>query len=151
MDLVFDKVSYLPGEDIIGGAPGTGSLTISHLGTPLSTVPCTGKFNLGQFPEGGYSIAWNDGTNSLSSAFEVLRDPWERLRYGFVAEFSDAVIAENYQNWAKKLHLTAIQFYDWAWKHEIVTTEKTHYEDPLGQEISTAKIKELISERNGSL
>ena len=145
MDLIFNKVSYLPGEDITGGAPGTGSLTISHLGTPLSTVPCTGKFNLGKFPEGGYSIAWNDGTNSLSSAFEVLSDPWERLRYGFVAEFSDAVIAENYQNWAKKLHLTAIQFYDWAWKHEIVTTEKTHYDDPLGQEISTTKIKELIS------
>lgn len=145
MDLIFDKVSYLPSEDITGAAPGSGSIIISHLGTPLSTVPCTGKFNLGKFPEGGYSIAWNDGTNSLSSAFEVLNDSWQRLRYGFIAEFSDSVVTENYQNWANKLHLTAIQFYDWAWKHEIVTTEKTHYDDPLGNEISTAKIKELIS------
>lgn len=145
MDLVFDKVSYQPNEDITGVAPMSGSLTISHLGVPLSTVQCRGTFNLGSFPKGGYSVTWNDGTDAISSSFEVLSDPWERLRYGFVAEFSDAVITENYQDWAKKLHLTAIQFYDWAWKHEFVTTEKTHYNDPLGQEISTAKIRELIS------
>jgi dextranase len=145
MDLVFDKVSYLPDDDVTGIAPESGTLTISHLGTPLSTVSCQGRFNLGPFVEGGYSVSWADGAQTISSSFEVLSDSWQRLRYGFVAEFSDAVITENYQNWAKKLHLTAVQFYDWAWKHEIVTTEKTHYDDPLGQEISTAKIKELIS------
>jgi len=145
MDLIFDKVSYLPNEDVTGVAPESGSLTISHLGTPLSTVPCKKKFNVGTFSEGGYSVAWSNGTQVISSSFEVLSEPWERLRYGFVAEFSDAVTTEKYQDWAKKLHLTAVQFYDWAWKHEFVTTEKTHYADPLGQEISTAKIKELIS------
>lgn len=145
MDLVFDKVSYQPHEDVTGVAPDSGSLTISHLGTLLSTIASHGKFNLGTYPQGGYTISWSDGTQAISSSFEVLSDPWERLRYGFVAEFSDAVITENYQDWAKKLHLTAIQFYDWAWKHEFVTTEKTHYDDPLGQEISTSKIKELIS------
>lgn len=145
MDLIFDKVSYLPGDEITGEAPDSGSLTIFHLATPISTVPCHSEFNLGSFPEGGYSVTWTNGTISQSSSFEVLSDPWQRLRYGFVAEFSDAVHAADYQKWAKKLHLTAIQFYDWAWKHEIVTTEKTHYDDPLGQEISTAKIKELIS------
>lgn len=148
MDLVFDKVSYLPGDEITGRAPGFGLINITHLGTPLSSVTCDGAFNLGKYPEGGYSVAWSDGTQSLSSSFEVLNDSWERLRYGFVAEFSDAVVTENYQKWAQKLHLTAIQFYDWAWKHEIVTTEKTHYDDPLGQEISTSKIKELISAYN---
>jgi dextranase len=145
MDLVFDKVSYLPGDDVTGIAPESGTLTISHLGTPLSAVACHGRFNLGAFAEGGYSVSWADGAQTISSSFEVLSDSWQRLRYGFVAEFSDAVITENYQDWAKKLHLTAIQFYDWAWKHEFVTTEETHYDDPMGQEISTAKIKELIS------
>ncbi len=145
MDLTFDKVSYMPSEDITGTAPGSGSITISRLGVPLSTLSCDENFNLGTFSEGGYSLTWNDGTRSLSSAFEVLVDPWERLRYGFVAEFSDSVVTENYQNWANKLHLTAIQFYDWAWKHEILTTEKTHYDDPSGNEISTSKIKELIT------
>lgn len=145
MDLIFDKVSYLPEENITGTAPGSGSMTISHLGTPLSTFLCDNNFDLGTFPEGGYSLTWSDGINSISSSFEVLSEPWDRLRYGFVAEFSDAVVVEKYQDWAKKLHLTAIQFYDWAWKHEIVTTDKTHYDDPLGQEISTAKIKELIT------
>lgn len=145
MDLTFDKVSYQPNEEITGTAPGHGSISVSHLGVSVSTFLCAGKFNLGNFPEGGYSILWNDGSNLISSAFEVLSDPWDRLRYGFVAEFSDSVVTKNYQTWANKLHLTAIQFYDWAWRHEILTTDKTHYDDPLGQEISTAKIKELIS------
>lgn len=145
MDLIFDKVSYLPSEEITGTAPDSGSITVSRLGTIHSTFDCESTFNLGIFPKGAYSILWNDGKNTVSSAFEVLEDSWERLRYGFVAEFSDLVVTENYQIWAKKLHLTAIQFYDWAWRHEIVTTELTHYDDPLGQEISTAKIKDLIA------
>ncbi len=148
MDLIFDKVSYLPSEEITGTAPDSGSITVSRLGKVHSTFECGTTFNLGTFPEGAYSILWTTGAHTVSSAFEVLKDSWERLRYGFVAEFSDSVVTENYQTWAKKLHLTAIQFYDWAWRHEIVTTELTHYDDPLGQEISTAKIKELIAAYN---
>ena len=91
MDLIFDKVSYLPNEEISGMAPGPGSIAISHLGVPVSASRCDSKFNLGVFPEGGYSILWNDGSNSISSSFEVLESPWDRLRYGFVAEFSDSV------------------------------------------------------------
>lgn len=148
MDLIFDKVSYQPHEQITGMAPGSGSLTVSRLGTPISTTRCESSFDLGTFPEGGYSVSWSDGTASVSSAFEVLTSSWDRLRYGFVAEFSDSVATDDYVKWAKKLHFTAIQFYDWAWKHEILTTEKTHYDDPLGQQISTAKIKELIAAYN---
>lgn len=145
MDLIFDKVSYQPSEEVTGTAPGPGSMSVSHLGVAVSEFVCEGKFNVGTFPEGGYSILWNDGSNSISSSFEVLSDPWDRLRYGFVAEFSDSVVTKNYQTWANRLHLTAIQFYDWAWRHEILTTDETHYDDPMGQEISTAKIKDLIS------
>ncbi|HUX65815.1 MAG TPA: glycoside hydrolase family 66 protein [archaeon] len=145
MDLTFDKVSYLPKEDITGTAPGPGSITVSHLGVPVSTFQCDESFNVGTFPEGGYSLLWIDGVDSISSSFEVLSDSWDRLRYGFVAEFSDSVVTKNYQTWAKKLHLTAVQFYDWAWRHEILTTNQTHYDDPMGQEISTAKIQELIA------
>ncbi len=149
MDLVFDKVSYQPNEEVTGTAPGAGLISILHLGVSVSTSHCNGNFNLGTFPEGGYSLVWSDGSDSRSSSFEVLTSPWDRVRYGFVAEFSDKVATSDYVNWAKKLHFTAVQFYDWAWRHEIPTTDKTHYDDPLGQEISTAKIKELISGYNG--
>lgn len=145
MELIFDKVSYQENENITGVAPGPGSIEISRLGVPISTFSCGRQFNLGIFPEGGYSILWMDDSNSLSSSFEVLNSPWDRLRYGFVAEFNDSVAVKNYLDWAKKLHLTAILFYDWAWSHEFLTTEEARYSDPLGQEISTSKIKELIS------
>lgn len=146
MDLVFDKVSYQPSEEITGIAPQAGLITVSQLGIPISDFGCTDKFNLGVFPEGAYSITWKTASKpALTSAFEVLEQPWTRLRYGFVTEFSDSVVTENYVMWAKKLHLSAIQFYDWAWRHEFLTTEKLHYGDSLGQDISTKKIKELIS------
>lgn len=149
MNLIFDKVSYQPSEEITGTAPQAGVITVSRLGIPISNFTCATEFNLGTFPEGAYSIAWKNGSEpELTSAFEVLREPWTRLRYGFVAEFSDSVIASNYVTWAKKLHLTSIQFYDWAWRHEFLTTDKLHYGDPLGQDISTQKIKELISSYN---
>jgi hypothetical protein len=51
MDLVFDKVSYLPDGDVTGIAPESGTLTISHLGTPLSTVPCHGRLTWGRSPK----------------------------------------------------------------------------------------------------
>lgn len=147
MDLIFDKVSFLPGEEITGVTPGAGTLTVSRLGVPLLQIECSEKFNLGKFSEGSYSISWKAlARTEVTSAFEVLSDPWARLRYGFVAEFSDDVVTEEYIKWAKRLHLTAIQFYDWAWKHEFLTTEDSHYGDPLGQQISTAKVKELIAE-----
>ena len=145
MDLIFDKVSYQPSDEITGIAPQSGVITVSRLGNPISNSDCSNEFNLGTLPEGAYSITWVGGDGSqLSSAFEVLREPWTRMRYGFIAEFSDSVDTENYIIWAKKLHLTAIQFYDWAWKHEFLTTEASHYPDPLGQDISTEKIKKLI-------
>jgi dextranase len=146
MDLLFDRVSYLPSDEITGEGPKHGVITVSQLGHQISDFACVGPFNLGVFPEGAYSIRWSDGANNqLTSAFEVLSEPWKRLRYGFIAEFSDTVNSENYIRWARKLHFTAIQFYDWAWRHEFLTTEKLHYGDPLGQDISTRKIKELIS------
>lgn len=145
MDLIFDKVSYLPTEEITGNAPDSGALSISRLGLPISDCECNSEFNLGTFPEGSYTLTWTSSDGStISSAFEVLQDPWERMRYGFIAEFSDSVKTQDYVEWAQKLHLTAIQFYDWAWKHEFLTTTDSHYPDPLGQQISTGKIKELI-------
>lgn len=146
MDLIFDKVSFQPSDEITGIAPKSGFIEIFHLGVLISKFDTEGKFNLGRFPVGGYSIAWNDDSGQrITSAFEVLVDPWTRLRYGFVAEFTDEVNTDNYLTWAKKLHLTAIQFYDWAWRHEILTTDKLHYGDPLGNIVSTNKIRELIS------
>ena len=145
MDLIFDKVSFKPSEQITGAAPKEGIIKVSRLGEDISEFACTDKFDLGMFPEGSYSISWSsNGDDKVTSAFEVLSDSWTRLRYGFVAEFSDSVQTENYVDWAKKIHITAVQFYDWAWKHEFLTTTDSHYPDPLGQDISTKKIKELI-------
>jgi len=145
MELIFEKASYKPTEPITGFAPSSGVVTVFHLGIPVKEFTCTEEFNLGNFSEGAYSILWSghDG-GSESSAFEVLQDPWSRLRYGFISEFSDSVDVGNYVHWARKLHLSAIQFYDWAWKHEFLTTELSHYPDPLGQLISTEKIKQLV-------
>ena len=147
MDLVFNKVSYHPSEEITGLSPGEGTILVTRLGVMVAKYTCTDTFNLGTFPEGAYAITWNGSSGEImTSAFEVLRDPWSRIRYGFVSEYSDSVVVDNYISWAKTLHLTSIQFYDWAWRHEILTTDELHYRDSLGNDISTEKIKELINE-----
>ena len=109
MNLIFEKTSYRPTETITGFAPSSGSIRVFHLGTPIKEVACTDEFDLGIFPEGSYSITWSgNGGEKQSSAFEVLQEPWSRLRYGFISEFSDSVEVDNYVDWAKKLHLSLI-------------------------------------------
>ena len=42
--------------------------------------------------------------------------------------------------------MSAIQFYDWAWKHEFLVSKEENYGDPLGAQICRSKIIELIYE-----
>ena len=144
MELLMDRGSFLPEEPITGRAPGAGTLTVSHLGRILSVSPCAGPFSLDALPEGGYAIAWSGGAGERAhGSFDVLADPWSRLRYGFVADFGSKVDAEAHARWAARLHLTAVQFYDWAWRHEVLVSPEPEYADPMGRVVSNATLRAL--------
>ena len=105
---------YLPGQAILVEATHPGDLVVSHLGERVRVVPCAGPglVDLGELSVGGYGVA--QPSTGASSAVQVCASASDRLRYGFVASFRPGKDAEAVARFARRLHLTGIQFYDWA-------------------------------------
>lgn len=147
MALILSKATFSPNEDITGTTDGAGTLVISKLATEYLSISIDENFNLGPLPPGSYAVSHvADGGVIESTALEVIANPFTRVRYGFISEFSADVDTAQYTQWSRRLHLSAIQFYDWAWKHEFLVSNEENYGDPLGAQISRSKIKELIGE-----
>lgn len=142
MKIIFDKSTYKPGEEISGN--GVGKLVISKLGNKLSETNVNGDFTLPAMKAGSYAIELIASDQSYWSALEIIENPWQRIRYGFLSEFAEHIDTPKQVEWAKRLHLTSIQFYDWAYKHEFLVAPGESYADPLGGVISKRKLKELI-------
>ena len=143
MKIIFDKSTYKPGEEISGN--GVGKLIISKLGKKLSEANVNGNFILPAMGKGSYAVELISDNQSYWSALEVIENPWQRIRYGFLSEFAEHIDTAKQVEWAKRLHLTSIQFYDWAYKHEFLMAPGESYADPLGGVISKSKLKELIA------
>lgn len=97
-------------------------LTVRSLGDVRSmhTVPAGGGFvDLGPLPVGGYGVELScGGAVAARTAVQVDADPRSVLRYGFAVDFRPdrADLAEFSDN-LRRLHLTGVQFYDWAYRH----------------------------------
>jgi dextranase len=145
MTIIFDKATYKPNENISGRASAPGKLIIRKFATEISAHQIAEEFEIDSLPEGSYSVELNVGNQSYFSAIEVITNPWQRIRYGFLSEFGNHINTAKQVEWAKRLHLTSIQFYDWAYKHEFLMAPDESYADPLGGMISKQKLKELIA------
>jgi dextranase len=136
MTLIPDRATFAPGDDI--------SITIEPALTAAATcvvwhldqvagewkVPAGAtSVTLGTLPIGGYGVSIGDS----STAVDVLADPFDRPRYGFVVKMTDEVdqdaLALNY----RRHHLSVSQFYDWAYRHSRLIAPTDRYVDPLGQ------------------
>lgn len=108
---------YLPGQAIVVETTHPGDLVVSHLGERVRVVPCAGPglVDLGELSVGGYGVA--QPSTGASSAVQVCVSASDRLRYGFVASFRPGKDVEAVARFARRLHLTGIQFYDWAYRH----------------------------------
>jgi dextranase len=145
MDLIFSKSSYRPSEVVAGHVGQPGTLEIFSLSTLVVAQEIVDSFEL-SLPAGAYGVRFLSSNGvEVFSAIEVIENPWQRLRYGFVSEFDENVDVDSYVSWAKKAHLTSIQFYDWAWKHELLMSPDETYGDPLGRTVSLSKVTELIN------
>ncbi|MFG2059450.1 glycoside hydrolase family 66 protein [Micromonospora sp. NPDC048930] len=143
------RASYRPGEEIhieLDPAGRAGQLTVSHLGTPLSTIeiPAGAEVvTLPELPEGGYAVGLHRaGEPTEWTAVEVLAEPLSRLRYGFVAAFPPGRDVTPVTALFRRLHLTGAQFYDWAYRHASLVGPDT-YTDPLGQPVSMDTVRAM--------
>lgn len=135
------KATFAPGEDVQVEVLGpANAVTISHLGRPVATaVAVDGIASFEALPEGGYGVE-ADGAHS---ALDVLADPLSRPRYGFVSHYEPgretSGVAEN----ARRLHLNAVQFYDWMYRHADLLPPGDTFSDALGQTVSLDSVRRL--------
>jgi dextranase len=145
-ELLPRRASFRPGEPIaveVRGDVPPGTARVFHLGDVAAEVAWDGKGDvvLPPLPEGGYGIELDD----LTTAFEVASDPRRRLRYGFVASYAPDKDIEAVADNVRRLHLTAVQFYDWAYRHADLMGGGEIYRDALDQPIALATVRALVA------
>ncbi len=157
------KARYAPGEAVTLNLPETGVLPgaevrVEHLGDEVLRLPVAAgasTVELDALPEGGYGVVLcaADGRTQAQTAVEVLADPIARMRYGFVANFAPERDIEGVLRLFRRLHLTAAQFYDWAYRHANLVGDQPQWTDPLGQPVSLATVASLSAglRRGGTL
>lgn len=103
-----------------------------------------GHHSIHGLPAGTYAVELDADGISARTAVEVTPTPHARLRYGFVASYGAAKDAQACADFARRLHLNAIQFYDWAYRHADLIGGGEEYQDALGQPISLPMVRELV-------
>lgn len=97
---------------------------------------------------GGYRVEaeFYRGTESLLkryTAFDVVAFG-ERLRYGFLSDFSEADAGEEDIISMLKLHTNLVQFYDWSYRHDELVAPEVSYTDMMGKKNNLDVIREKV-------
>lgn len=81
----------------------------------------------------------------VHTAFDIVNSATDSIRYGFLTDFSDRE-KQDYSDvdYAVKLHLNALQFYDWMYRHDQLVSDMEEYKEPLGRDISLQTVKNKI-------
>ncbi|HEY1486467.1 MAG TPA: glycoside hydrolase family 66 protein, partial [Micromonosporaceae bacterium] len=126
--------------------PAPGRLTVRRLGEPVAELPVAvdGVVTLGALSAGGYGIELIAGDRAARTAVEVAGDGVRRLRYGFVTDYRPGRDLGGVTDNIRRLHLTDVQFYDWAYRHADLLGGGEVYHDALGQPISLASVRGLV-------
>ena len=146
------RATYRPGEPIeleLTPAAAPREVTVWHLGRRQATVDVAAAADRVVTPElaeGGYAVGLGDPGEAPTewTAIEVLANPIDRMRYGFVASFRPGRDPEPVTRLFRRLHLSAAQFYDWAYRHAQLMGPP-EYADPLNQPVSLETVRALAS------
>ncbi len=144
-ELLPTKASFRPDEaieiEVRGEAP-AGTVRAWHLGELVAEVAYDGGsvVELPRLATGGYAVELGD----LKTAVDVRANQRERLRYGFVANFSPDKDVAGLSDTVRRLHLDGVMFYDWAYRHADLMGGGETYLDPLQQPISLATVRALV-------
>lgn len=105
------------------------------------------KIPLGCLPGGGYGVDIFCEENAvLHTAFDVTPcDGVKIIRYGFLTDFGTEETDDEDICFANRMHLNALQFYDWMYRHDCLVGQKAVYENPLSIEISNDVLKRKIA------
>ena len=153
-----ERTAHRPGDAVQvvvdASAEGVAEIEVTHLGevSARRTVGLrSGRqvVDLGPFAEGSYAVRIRTGalpeSPSAATAFDVLRDPLTRPRYGFLTDFRpgrddmDAL-----QDSMRAFHVNVVQLYDWMYRHAQLVPPVEPYEDALGRRLSLRIVRSLV-------
>lgn len=123
-----------------------GRLVVRRLGDPVVRTEHDGgpDRSLGLLEPGGYGVELHAGDQVWRTAVDVQPEPRERLRYGFVTDYSPGRDPSGVTDLVRRLHLTGVQFYDWAYRHADLLGGGERYVDPLDQPVSLETVRRLV-------
>jgi dextranase len=150
MELIPTRVTFAPGEPIeieIVGAEEELTLEIRHLAQRVAQAEVAAGGTIAVLPAlpvGGYGVDAIVGGVCISTAFDVLEHPLARLRYGFASDFGAGRDLDGLALHARRLHLNAIQLYDWMYRHERLVPPTDVYADALDRELSLTSVRSVV-------
>jgi dextranase len=151
-ELIPMKATFEPGEPVeveVRGSSGPGQLFLWRLDTCVATAEIEADERIAQFPpqpEGGYGVEGLDA----STALDVLADPLSRARYGFVSDYTAGREVDGVVDNVRRLHLNAVQFYDWMYRHARLLPPADDFVDALGRPLSLATVRRLVDRLSSS-
>lgn len=125
-----------------------GELRVLRLGDVVRRVDVAhaGVVELGELPPHGYGVElWDDDVLLGRTAVQVAADVDAYCRYGFVADYHPDRDVQGVADNIRRLHLTDVQFYDWAYRHADLLGGGEVYADALGQPVSVKTVQQLIA------
>ncbi|MDR1001230.1 MAG: glycoside hydrolase family 66 protein [Clostridiales bacterium] len=149
-----DKAQYLVGERVrltIPGGDGAfliltnlhdivdyGSVTYETDGKSFSAI-------VDNLPKGSYGVSFDRGEERYETAFDVVESRSDITRYGFLTDFTPDDEDIRAVKSMARLHLNAVQFYDWMYRHDDLVANSEKYRDALGKEASRDVIEKKIA------
>lgn len=127
--------------------PSEGTISVWRLGELVHAQPLAPGVlqTLPELPAGGYGVELEADGAVTRTAVEIVEDDRARLRYGFVASYRPEKDVHAVADFARRLHLNGIQFYDWAYRHAELLGGGEHYDDALGQPITLDTVRRLVA------
>ena len=141
----FDKAQYSADEEVVLSCPencGPTDVRLYMLANEIRAVyeKKGDRLILHGLGPGNYGIEISCGGEKWEGAFDIAGDGMRVVRYGFLSDFSAEDAGEEDVEWMKDLHINAVQFYDWMYRHDDLVAAKEEYDDPLGRKMSLAVI-----------
>lgn len=141
LEIRMNKAQYYFGEPIFAQVTAPEGAQIQITIQHLADDPIT--YQEGMIPPatGGYGIdAIVDGF-SISTAFDVVYDWRDHIRYAFLSDFAKEDEGDDSDiSWLIKAHFNVVQFYDWMFRHESLIPPEIEYTDPLDRALSYSAV-----------
>jgi dextranase len=147
-ELIPAKATFAPGEPVeieVRDAPEATPVRLLRLDRVVDELDApagTSRIAFGPQAEGGYGV---EAATGAATAVDVLADPLSRARYGFVSDYAADRSVEGVGENVRRLHLNAVQFYDWMYRHADLLPPESRFVDALGRELSLDSVRRLVA------